>query len=79
MGVQAGPAAAAVLIFRAVTLLLGTILGWAALLIYRRRFHVQPSLSGMVSAVQRSEHEAEAAVEPVRPERDPAVAPLKEG
>ena len=31
-----------------------------------------------VTAVQRSEHEAEVAVEPVRPERDPAVAPLKD-
>lgn len=77
MGMAAGAAAAAVLIFRAVTLLLGTIVGWVALFAYRRRFQVKPSLSGMVAAVQRSEQEAEAGGEPRRPERDPAIAPLK--
>jgi uncharacterized membrane protein YbhN (UPF0104 family) len=51
MGLAAGPAAAAVFIFRAVTLLFGTLLGWAILLAFRRRFNVNGGLGDMLSAI----------------------------
>ncbi|MHB8620121.1 MAG: lysylphosphatidylglycerol synthase transmembrane domain-containing protein [Chloroflexota bacterium] len=44
MGLAAGPAAAATLIFRLVTLLLGTALGWAVLLSCRRRFKMHDGI-----------------------------------
>lgn len=78
MGLAAGPAAVAVIIFRAVSLLLGTAIGWAALLIFRRRFKVSPTVDGMVKAVTRGEHEAEAGIEPGSPKRDPAILPIRE-
>lgn len=78
MGVDPGIGAAAVLIFRAVTLLLGTGLGWTALLWCRRRFKVTPSVAGLVNAVRRSEDEVSTASEPRQPSRDPAVKSLKE-
>jgi hypothetical protein len=64
--------------FRVVTLLLGTALGWAALLWCRGRFKVVPTVAGLVEAVQRSEEEVSAGHEPRRPTQDPAVATLKE-
>ena len=50
MGLAAGPAAAATLLFRVVNLLMGVILGWAVLFFASRRFQVQPSFAGLVRA-----------------------------
>lgn len=58
LGLAPGPAAAATLIFRAVTLLLGTLLGWLVLLLCRRRFHMTTSLSSLLAAAARSSQEA---------------------
>jgi uncharacterized membrane protein YbhN (UPF0104 family) len=79
MGLQPGAGAAAVLVFRAVTLLLGTALGWTALLLCRRRFGISPTLGGLVGAAQRSEEEASSGREPRQPAKDPAVKTLKKG
>lgn len=58
LGLAAGPAAAATLIFRAVTLLLGTLLGWVVLLLCRRRFNVQVGLSQLLAAAAKGSQEA---------------------
>lgn len=50
MGLAAGPAAAAVLLFRVVNLLMGIGLGWAVLFLASRRFQVHPSFRGLVQA-----------------------------
>ncbi|MGI8913663.1 MAG: lysylphosphatidylglycerol synthase transmembrane domain-containing protein [Chloroflexota bacterium] len=55
MGLAAGPAAAATLLFRVVNLLMGVILGWAVLFFASRRFQVQPSFAGLVRACRRVE------------------------
>jgi uncharacterized membrane protein YbhN (UPF0104 family) len=47
LGLAAGPAAAATLIFRAITLLLGTFLGWGVLLLCRRRFNMHDGIKRM--------------------------------
>jgi len=78
MGLDPGVGAAGVLIFRATSLVLGTALGWAALLCCRGRFKVQPSVAGLVDAARRSEQEVSAGTEPRQPSRDPAVTSLKE-
>lgn len=49
LGLAAGPAAAATLIFRAITLLLGTLLGWGVLLLCRRRFNMHTGVRRMLS------------------------------
>ncbi len=64
MGLAAGPAGVATLLFRAETLLLGTLAGWGVLIFFRRRFRIHPSLRGLVEAVQRGEAEAETREEP---------------
>jgi uncharacterized membrane protein YbhN (UPF0104 family) len=58
LGLAPGPAAAATLIFRAVTLLLGTLLGWLVLLLCRRRFHVTASISSLLAAAAKGSQEA---------------------
>ncbi|HUZ76914.1 MAG TPA: lysylphosphatidylglycerol synthase transmembrane domain-containing protein [Chloroflexota bacterium] len=60
MGVAAGPAAAGILIFRASTLLFGTALGWTVLVLCRRRFHIHPSIDGIISAIRGCVRQAEA-------------------
>ncbi|MBV8085390.1 MAG: flippase-like domain-containing protein [Chloroflexi bacterium] len=49
MGLAPGPAAAATIIFRALTLVLGTLIGWAVLLLCRRRFNVQSGLATVLA------------------------------
>jgi uncharacterized membrane protein YbhN (UPF0104 family) len=61
LGLAAGPAAAATLIFRAMTLVLGTTLGFAVLLLCRRRFNVRGGLPQVFAAALRGSHTAEAA------------------
>src|SRR5579885_184001 len=52
MGLAAGPAGVATLLFRAETLLLGTLAGWGVLLIFRRRLRIHPSLRGLLEAIR---------------------------
>lgn len=58
LGLAPGPAAAATLIFRAVTLLLGTMLGWLVLLLCRRRFRMTTSLGSLLTAAAKGSQEA---------------------
>lgn len=58
LGLAPGPAAAATLIFRAVTLLLGTVVGWLVLLLCRRRFRMTTSLASLLAAAARGSQEA---------------------
>jgi uncharacterized membrane protein YbhN (UPF0104 family) len=58
LGLAPGPAAAATLIFRAVTLLLGTLLGWLVLLLCRRRFRMTTSLTSLLTAAAKGSQEA---------------------
>jgi uncharacterized membrane protein YbhN (UPF0104 family) len=77
IGVGAGPAAAGTLIYRAATLILGTLLGWAVLLMFRRRFNMHRlSVAGVVEALQRGAGEASHGGEPRDPARDPATQPV---
>ncbi len=55
LGVAAGPAAAATLLFRVVNLLMGTAVGWAVLLLCRERLKIHPSLEGLAKAVKGAE------------------------
>ncbi len=55
MGVAAGPAAAATLIFRVINLVMGTALGWAVLLLFSERLKVHPSVEGLTKAVRGAE------------------------
>ncbi len=55
LGLAAGPAAAATLIFRVVNLVMGTALGWAVLLIFRKRLNIHPSIEGLTKAVRGAE------------------------
>jgi len=58
LGLAAGPAAAATLIFRAVSLLLGTVLGFAVLLLCRERFKIRTGLGQLLAAAVKSSQEA---------------------
>jgi uncharacterized membrane protein YbhN (UPF0104 family) len=58
LGLAPGPAAAATLIFRAVTLLLGTLLGWLVLLLCRRRFRMSTGLGELLAAAAKGSQEA---------------------
>lgn len=77
MGLAAGPAAAATLIFRAFTLLLGTLLGWGVLLLCRRRFKMHSGLANLLVASSKAGHEAETGSEPTSPSADPATKALR--
>ena len=55
MGLAAGPAAAATLLFRVANLLLGVGLGWAVLVLAARRFQITPSFAGLVDACRGAE------------------------
>jgi len=57
MGMAAGPAGVATLLFRAETLVLGTVAGWAVLFACRDRFGVHPSLKGLLAVVRQGEEE----------------------
>lgn len=78
MGLDAGSAGVATLLFRAETLLLGTLAGWAALILFRRRFRINPSLRGLMEAIQRSEEEVEMRPEPPIPAEGPLDEPARE-
>jgi uncharacterized membrane protein YbhN (UPF0104 family) len=58
LGLEPGPAAAATLIFRVVTLLLGTVLGWLVLLLCRHRFKMHTSLVLLLRAAVKGSQEA---------------------
>lgn len=58
MGVMVGRAAAATLLFRAVTLVLRTAIGWLVLLAASRRLHIHPSLGGLIAAIRGAEAQA---------------------
>ena len=66
MGLAAGPAAAATLLFRGVNLLMGITLGWAVLYCAARRFQVQPSFTGLVRACRGAERATGSVQEEVR-------------
>ncbi|HEU5198890.1 MAG TPA: lysylphosphatidylglycerol synthase transmembrane domain-containing protein [Ktedonobacterales bacterium] len=78
MGLDAGSAGVATLLFRAETLLLGTLAGWGALLIFRRRFRIHPSLRGLLEAIQKSEEEVATQEEPIIPDEGPLDEPAHE-
>ena len=78
MGLAAGPAGVATLLFRAETLLLGTLAGWAALIIFRRRFRINPSLKGLLEAIQKGEEEIETLHESPIPAEGPLDEPARE-
>jgi len=78
LGLAAGPADVATLLFRAETLLLGTLAGWGILIVFRRRFRINPSLKGLVEAVKRGEEEAETRKESLLPAEGPLDQPARE-
>ncbi|HWE63526.1 MAG TPA: lysylphosphatidylglycerol synthase transmembrane domain-containing protein [Chloroflexota bacterium] len=55
MGVTVGQAAAGTLLFRVVNLIMNTAVGWAVLLLARRRLNVHPSPAGLANAVRGAE------------------------
>jgi uncharacterized membrane protein YbhN (UPF0104 family) len=55
LGLAAGPAAAAVLLFRVVNLLTGTAVGWAVLLLASPRWHLHPTPDGLMQAIHGAE------------------------
>jgi uncharacterized protein (TIRG00374 family) len=78
MGLAAGPAGVATLLFRAETLLLGTLAGWGVLIFFRKRFRINPSLKGLIEAVRKGEKEAETQREPPLPAEGPLDQPARE-
>ena len=78
MGLTVGPAVVATLLFRAETLLLGTLAGWGVLIFFRRRFRIHPSLRGLLEAVQRGETELETPRESPVPDEGPLDEPARE-
>ncbi len=78
LGMIAGLAGVATLLFRAETLLLGTLVGWGVLIFFRRRFRINPSLKGLVEAVKRGEEEAVSRQEPPIPAEGPLDRPARE-
>lgn len=67
MGLDAGAAAAATLLFRAVNLLMGTAVGWLVLTLARSRLKVHPSFAGIAKAVRGAEETTIQGKEPPRP------------
>jgi hypothetical protein len=55
LGLAAGPAAAAMLLFRAINLVVNTGVGWIVLLLARRRLKIHPSMQGLAAAVRGAE------------------------
>ncbi len=55
LGLAAGPAAAATLLFRVVNLVMGTASGWLVLLLARRRWRLHPSPEGLLQAIRGAE------------------------
>ena len=55
LGLAAGSAAAATLIFRAINLVVNTGLGWIVLLLARERLKIHPSMKGLAAAVRGAE------------------------
>ncbi len=78
MSLAAGPAAVATLLFRAETLLLGTLAGWGVLILFRKRFRIHPSLKGLIEAVQKGEAEVEYGQEAPIPDEGPLDQPARE-
>lgn len=70
LGVSVGAAAAGTLLFRVTNLLLNTAVGWAVLLLARRRMKIHPSPSGIARAVRGAERKtAEGAADAEEPTR----------
>jgi uncharacterized membrane protein YbhN (UPF0104 family) len=57
LGMAPGPAGVATLLFRAETLVLGTVVGWLVLFIFRDRFGIHPSFRGLLAVVRKGEEE----------------------
>jgi uncharacterized protein (TIRG00374 family) len=55
LGAAAGAAAAATLLFRVTSLIVGTAVGWIVLLLARERLKIHPSMTGLVQAVRGAE------------------------
>ena len=55
LGLAAGPAAAATLLFRVTSLVVGTGVGWIVLVLASRRLKVHPSMKGLAAAVRGAE------------------------
>ena len=60
MGVAAGTAAAATLLFRATTVLMRMAIGWLMLLVASPRLKIQLSPGGLVTAIQGAEKQTRA-------------------
>ena len=60
MGVAAGTAAAAMLLFRATTVLMRIAIGWLVLLVASPRLKIQMSPGGLISAIQGAEQQTHA-------------------
>jgi uncharacterized membrane protein YbhN (UPF0104 family) len=58
LGLAAGAAAAATLLFRAINLIVNTGVGWVVLLLARRRLKVHPTMKGLAAAVRGAEKQA---------------------
>src|SRR5919199_891074 len=58
LGLAAGPAAAATLLFRAINLIVNTGVGWIVLLLASRRMKIHPSMQGLAAAVRGAEKQA---------------------
>lgn len=67
MGLNAGTAAAATLLFRVVNLLMGTIIGWAVLALASSRLKVHPSFAGIAKAVRGAEEKVVEGKQPPKP------------
>jgi uncharacterized membrane protein YbhN (UPF0104 family) len=67
MGLNAGTAAAATLLFRVVNLLMGTIIGWVVLALASSRLKVHPSFAGIAQAVRGAEEKVVEGKQPPKP------------
>lgn len=55
LGLAAGPAAAATLLFRVVNLVMGTAIGWAVVILFRKRLNIHPTVEGLAQAARGAE------------------------
>ena len=67
LGLAAGPAAAATLLFRAINLVVNTGVGWIVLLLASQRLKIHPSMKGLAAAVRGAEKQTV-----VGPQAEPA-------
>jgi uncharacterized membrane protein YbhN (UPF0104 family) len=57
LGLAAGPAAAATLLFRAINVVVNTGVGWIVLLLASRRMGIHPSMHGLTQAIRGAEEQ----------------------